>query len=54
VGNRPVPEWGKSGLAGLGGTEIGSDEQLGEICALEVSPLAKPSWWPPAASAPMV
>lgn len=32
---------GSSYLASINGTEIGSDEQLGEICALEVSPLAK-------------
>ncbi|HEY3239025.1 MAG TPA: hypothetical protein VGL92_05630, partial [Acidimicrobiia bacterium] len=32
---------GSSYLASVNGTEIGSDEQLGEICALEVSFLAK-------------
>ncbi|MDQ3945898.1 MAG: hypothetical protein M3357_12255, partial [Actinomycetota bacterium] len=32
---------GSSYLASVNGTEIGSDEQLGEICALEVSPVAK-------------
>lgn len=32
---------GSSYLASVNGTEIGSDEQLGSICALEISPLAK-------------
>jgi hypothetical protein len=32
---------GSSYLASVNGTEIGSDEQLGSICALKISPLAK-------------